>query len=974
MRSKALKTRWGVRHYAMVNSGNHIMSVFPMDGPLSICGHNNLGKTQALQSMQFLFFTHLAHMHFGAHQANTSRAFFFPSDHSYLLMEVLTPDGVFIVGAHGKGPTAGNEYELFVAKGELDMGDFVDPINRIRPYKELFRHWYERGIEVRNLTREQMRQMLYGESGRVKGGDWDVTIVPLANANERRYQVFRQIYRNLLTQQLLKSREIKELILNVFSEKLSNANLNFLEVRERAFQRFRLAEREVERLAYRREDILALGKEYDEYAALSEEGGWLARELRVNLTLAVERAPLCIEELNALHKEEIEKRAKLNEQLNSRMQERDRAVEQRITLAGRLTRLDELRERNAMTCRETVEKSIRTLAAQHATLSDQLRQADIYDVATVSSRLRHTEHEILKLNKRLEQVRNGDGLLDTQGFVDAEKAELSRLLRSDMFSLEAAALTEIHPGSFNNWVRTQLMSKGGLLNLQGFELDLTDLPPMDFHGDDPAQLQQSIAMYQEDLAKLQGQLEVAQNQTLKRNELESLAKQLSNQQGYLQELTELAALETTETADRHVLEGVMMCLAQIDEWLQGHQERIEEATRAISVIEQKLNDALEQARQLKVVQQHRQIQNSPFILAEGPNEDFERDLTGYNFGDTLNRLEWISNALDRISLTMKNYQHSIVGDLPDLARHANLSDLVQHARERLETLPQMREMLKRYHQEGIAQLSGALRDLSENYVTLEHEISLFNRRINARKVSNLRGFRLDLKRNEPILEAINILSSYIAQADENETDLFGQQGGGASQAGLVRAMDRLSRLVEDGRDGTLELGDLFDIGFTVEEVNGKVVVCNTLDELASNGSTMTLKPLLYFSLIRHLTDRGARVEPFLPFYLDEIASVDPNNQRTILAFSENLGFTPVFASVDPTTTVRYCINISECINADNRIYVTQADWQHFDHHEDIKLGQAPQRSERDEKSEVDVEQFSDSLQVATAKADTVAQS
>jgi hypothetical protein len=111
-------------------------------------------------------------------------------------------------------------------------------------------------------------------------------------------------------------------------------------------------------------------------------------------------------------------------------------------------------------------------------------------------------------------------------------------------------------------------------------------------------------------------------------------------------------------------------------------------------------------------------------------------------------------------------------------------------------------------------------------------------------------------------------------------------------------MDRLSRLVEDGRDGTLELGDLFDIGFTVEEVNGKVVVCNTLDELASNGSTMTLKPLLYFSLIRHLTDRGARVEPFLPFYLDEIASVDPNNQRTILAFSENLGFTPVFASVD----------------------------------------------------------------------------
>ena len=970
MRSKALKTRWGVRHYAMVNSGNHIMSVFPMDGPLSICGQNNLGKTQALQSMQFLFFTHLAHMHFGAHQANTSRAFFFPTDHSYLLMEVLAPDGVFIVGAHGKGPTAGNEYELFVAKGELDMNDFVDPINRIRPYKELFRHWYERGIEVRNLTREQMRQMLYGESGRVKGGDWDVTMVPLANANERRYQVFRQIYRNLLTQQVLKSREIKELILNVFSEKLSNANLNFLEVRERAFQRYRLAEREVERLGYRREDILALGKEYDEHARLSQEGGRLARELRVNLTLAVARVPVCIEQLNAQYQSGVNRRTEFNEQYKSRMEERDRAVEQRTNLAGRLKRLDELRERNAMTSRDTLENSILALTAQHATLSDQLRQANTYDVATVSSKLRFTELEIRKLNKRLAQIRNGNGLLDTQGFSDSEKAELSRLLRSDMFSLEAAALTEVRPGSFSQWARTQLMSRDGLLNLEGFELDLIDVQPMDFHTEDPVQLQQSVEMYLEDLAKLQSQLEVAQNQALKRTELESLAKQLSRQQSYLQELTELETLEATEAADRQVLEGVKMCIAQIDEWLEGHHERIEEATRAINNIEQKLNDALAQARQLKMVQQHRQIQNCLFTLAEGPDEAFERDLDEYNFGGTLNRLDVIGSELDLIALTMKSYQNAIIGDLPDLARHENQGDLVRHARERLETLPQMREMLKRYHQEGIAQLSGALRDLSENYVTLEHEISLFNRRINARKVSNLRGFRLDLKKNEPILDAINILSSHIAQADECATDMFGQEGKGASQSELVRAMDRLSRLVEDGRDGTLELGDLFDIGFTVEEVNGKVIVCNTLDELASNGSTMTLKPLLYFSLIRHLTDRGARVEPFLPFYLDEVASVDPRNQRTILAFSENLGFTPVFASVDPTTTVRYCINISECINADNRIYVTPADWQHFEHPEDDMSMQVSQQSER---SEVGVEQVSDSSQMTAAAAGAVVQ-
>ncbi|MNG35728.1 hypothetical protein D3C84_1225390 [compost metagenome] len=53
--------------------------------------------------------------------------------------------------------------------------------------------------------------------------------------------------------------------------------------------------------------------------------------------------------------------------------------------------------------------------------------------------------------------------------------------------------------------------------------------------------------------------------------------------------------------------------------------------------------------------------------------------------------------------------------------------------------------------------------------------------------------------------------------------------------------------------------------------------------------------------------------------------------------------------------------------------MTQADWQHFDHPEDDKPVQAPQQSERGEKYEVEVGQFGDSLQVETAKADTVAQ-
>lgn len=74
-----------------------------------------------------------------------------------------------------------------------------------------------------------------------------------------------------------------------------------------------------------------------------------------------------------------------------------------------------------------------------------------------------------------------------------------------------------------------------------------------------------------------------------------------------------------------------------------------------------------------------------------------------------------------------------------------------------------------------------------------------------------------------------------------------------------------------------------------------------------------------------------RHEVFLPFYIDEANCIDTKNQETIISYCKDLGFTPVFASVHPTLSASLGVNLSECKMDDDRIVITEKDWQYFNH-------------------------------------------
>jgi hypothetical protein len=870
-------------------------------------------------------------MSFGQYDSKTSRAFYFPSDNSYLAMEVWTPDGIYIVGAHGKGAGSGYEYELFVAKGELDVEDFK--VNgMLRPYKSLFTHWASKGIEVMFLSRDEMRQMLYGEYVKVKHGRWDVTMVPLANANERRYQVFRQVYRNLLTQQTLRAKEMKELILNIFSEKLSNAQLNFLEVKQKAFRSYELHTDEILRLDNRREDILKLCNEQANRNERIKEGAFLRRELSVNLKNAVKRLPVMIEQQVAILEEQRNHKDGLDTTQAGRINRLEALIGERGRLQRVVQEIDELMHKTSLTSRESVEASIKALNTEHAQLSEQISLAGEHQPSAVTRKIDAVKASIKRMQNRLQSLRADDHIFKHTSLTDAEKSRVSQLLRAEIFTLPSAALTENTQGQFEAFVRSQWLCDGqGKLKGNDFALNLESIDGQTFHSVNLEELESEIKLEQASLAKLEAQLQVANNQEASRKKLAELAADLKRYQGYLFDYDRLESLQASHDDPQTDLDEKDAALAELRLQIESFKDELESCNAALATIEAELKKSRDNQKLLVEIQRSRHLQNNYFGDFSGDDSMFERDLSDYAFKDTEVRLDALSHAVNSIDLSISHCLERIITDFPLLSEHSETSAIAAKAKERLDSLPQMREYQKRLHEESVANLSGALSDLASNYQTLEYEIAQFNRKINTRKVSNLRRISIHLRKNEPILDAINTLLEHLANSEAQKNDLFSPQGSNISQSELNRAMDRLTKVVEDGRDGNLELCDLFELSFGTLDVNGKEIICEKLDELASNGSSMTLKPLLYMSMIRYMMDRGAKHECFLPFYIDEVASVDDNNQRAIISYCEDMGFTPVFSSVDPSTNVDYSVNLAECLTEDNRVYVTPDDWHHYEH-------------------------------------------
>lgn len=923
-----MKARYGVTRFSLINAGSHQLSYLPIDDSLSICGSNNLGKTQALQAMQFLFFSSLKQMSFGSFDLRTSRDFFFPSENSFLVMEIVLPTGTFLLGAYGKGPAHGNDYELFAAKHKLNVDDFVED-GRICSHKRVFARWNERGINFMGLTREEMRQLIYGEYTKVKGGRWDMTLVPLINAGERRYGIFSQIYRHLLTQSELKGNQLKELLMAVFGDKLNNRTVNFNDVRRDAFREYNMLEHQIQRTEERTLDIKSFAEETANFIEHMEQAILLKRKLSVNLAIACREIPgqleLATEALNLVR----DARRKLDLQYKDYLAQSSELTGKIKTFENKKKEHEDLVSKNVMTTKADVENSLQFTMSEIGNITTRLAGLETLHKDSLLRQIATTEAEIKRLIIQINNLSQGKLILDDLGLSVDELNACARVLNPDMLGLPVAALSETAKGAFSAFLRDNLLPDDNTWKGEGFSVDVTSLPEGQYTRVDEASLREDLGYAEQRLAELKLKLDDAENAERLRMRLKTLKNDSSVYQSALTDFIRQDELEqwTSLHVDAYIEDREL--LAEVKMNLEQHNARVDANTAELNEAQKTFNTLDELRKQLLVYQRSPILTNELIGMAKGADEEFEEPLNEIDFDEIIDQINRHANAMNNITLKNAATKQRILEDMPDLSAYSDAMEMAKKGLERVEQLPAQREALAQRHHKAVIDVASVLANLSQDYEMIDSQIQQFNRSINTRKISNLQRFDILIRKNEALMDSIETLVDYM-KFHQDVGDMFSKPDEVISKPEVKRALERLTKVIDDGKSGNLELPDLFDVSFRSIDVHGKETVVEKLDQLGSTGTKMTMKPLLYMCMIRYLTDKKSPVEPFLPFFIDEVAGVDPSNQKTIISYCQAMGFTPIFSSVQPTTTARYGVNVGECLTANSRIYVTEDDWQHFE--------------------------------------------
>ncbi len=143
----------------------------------------------------------------------------------------------------------------------------------------------------------------------------------------------------------------------------------------------------------------------------------------------------------------------------------------------------------------------------------------------------------------------------------------------------------------------------------------------------------------------------------------------------------------------------------------------------------------------------------------------------------------------------------------------------------------------------------------------------------------------------------------------------------------------------------LSLTHVFELCFVVFSQEGREVIYRNLDRIESHGTTITIKALINMHMMGHLLDENRGRQMRFPYYLDEAATIDPQNQDTLIEQGLNMGFVPILASVKPQVAATYCVKIDTPTDG-HGIVINERDWVELEKKEAV--AEEVQTSERDD--------------------------
>ena len=893
---------YGFQRLVLLGSAGYSRAELPLDGAVSLVAPNNTGKTSLINALQFLLIIDRRRMDFGAHEVDKSRRFYFPNNSAYVLLEVSLPEsGTVVLGCVGKGVSF--EYEYFAYAGPLKVEEFCLPDGTLVAQPQLASHLASHGRRVFSYSSSEFADMVYGGRSRKLASQQEFCVFRLEHASDA--SIFQRVLTRTLHLDRLRSSEVKDYLLQIFRRDLPDASIDFKSEWDKAFDDLN-AERNQYLAAMRLQPVLG-SLEQKQEARLALRGKLLSWRSWIDKALSQwqEHYEARQEKLqNELAQCDVERRH-LREQDMQIARTQSEAERERRALNQQNEQLDALQARFALIADRSMLKTRRDeRQAQRDALVVRIGQAQSRSPASIERELAKVARELAELDQEL-RTQGQDLYQQLASFLSAEQlTALSKVLAKPVLTLGSAHF-QLDPAALAMALSD---ANAGRIDLSGLQLKLDALAPQ-YQKHTRAELSELQQELQQQHAQLREQLGTAQELEKVKQQRQALEQEITQIDAELSDYTQMQGLQQS-AAERHGrLEELADTLARLQETLAQSTARYEHMDQQREHRQQSLNALQQQHRQIEQRRNQRFDYQGDFAwLAALPHQPY---LMQPNFAleqlaehlqthiEDCRRLQALDTQISQLLVEIHGgglTKYQLVSD-----GESEIKRLVEFSK----CLPQEAEALEKKMRSAVVNVAACLRELRTGLLSFKRRMREFNRKISGRPLSDLAVFKIEPEDEVQLVTAIDLLIDTAETVDSGETfDLFNQR----SVLDDRQLNEAKTLLIEEGnaRHG-LRVSDLFYLRFWVGKADQKPEAFDDIDSAASNGTVLMAKLVTGLAMLHLMQDQRRTMQGIC--YLDEALALDARNQRNLIDTAAEFGFSLVFASPAPLTSVCYCVPI-----------------------------------------------------------------
>lgn len=865
-----MSVRRGATRIVLLRSGGYDYAELDLDRPLHLVAANNVGKTTLIAALQLLYIDDFRSMHF-AHDAEKTRRHYFPTTDSLVLFECMTPTGLQVFGLRGLGPVQGYDYERFVYRGAYERIDYM--IDRVlRPWADVARELVAR--DLAHLEPKHLRQSLTG-SGDSKGPP--LALVPLRRTGT--YESFRFLFRNLLRLSRIEQDQLKRLFIDIAGPRLRSTGIDLQRDYADLYAKVQRQKDDVEALRNVEPVIQRL---VDTFERRGELRGILAADwcaIDADLRREQEGVAGRGEEL-AAERADVDGRLGQLDAVEKALSDQIEALTSDLTLDGeKLQRLDALRDA-ARSFDESLEAAARAnLEIERDRLIARIQRAKADDREQVTARLARATGE----RERLERVeaRFADALVTWL----REKAHLADDVIDDVFRiLDPMLLGQVvGPGGIvvhdevSAIARTRTLA--GHISVEGFSFDEVLVPRSALRRDSAMAAYENVAAVrirlgearadEDELRKALRDIDEREGLVARRRDLDQKIRDAELRVKTFEEWSsgepvrpELTQRITDTTAARELAQGERRSVSlQRADLLVRQRTLLDEEAR----LQEDLGKLEDEVRSLQPAE------------PEWPPGD-PGDVAGlrqriHRYRNTWSEHESAASRVDRL---FSDVEAATTGRYLG----SDEAETILRLRDELAALVDREHDVAELWKNIVDGMKSAFKALVDAVDEIRREVSGLTRKLGERRVSNLERVSVEMVPNRDLVGRLR------AVLDADAMPLFA--GSGAEGRATRAVVDWL----EQGK--RIELIELFTLRFEVVDRRGQTKRFDSLTQMESEGTSMTIKVLVHLELMKGLLADDVS----LPFFLDEVGSLDDANLSALVAHATSMHFVPVVASPD----------------------------------------------------------------------------